>query len=373
MDGTLLNEDHSISPATMATLFELSTKFRVEFIFATGRHYLSVLDARTALHEYYKRRLAEPHEGATPEPSKIPTPPGFYLVSSNGARVHDRLGHIVVQHDLPSDIVKALYHTYGLPFTTKRGPDVQVEAVPLLPSANHAAAGPHGTRTATAAATEDDVPVSPVMRREGDDEQPEEAVSISAYTTDRWVMTSSFLPLEEMERKFGVRPEVMAFDPVAPQNARASVFDQFPTEGVGKICFRCSDRDILDTLEQRITAEFGSRVSVALSSTRCLDVMRGGVSKASAIAEIVAMLNKQRTAPHPSAAASPPLSLHDVISFGDSMNDEAMLAASGKGCIMKNASSRLKAVLPQCEVIGNHNDDAVAAKLREVFGLVVSS
>ncbi|KAG5474714.1 hypothetical protein LSCM4_03889 [Leishmania orientalis] len=360
MDGTVLNSNHDITEYTMETLFQLSVHYGVQFIFATGRHHLSVEKAREELSAYFSKRFSEhrasvkthsPSKGTDADYEHMATdgsPPGFFLVTSNGARIHDPRGKLIVSHNLDTDIVEALYQQYGLPYTSRHGPRAVIQQ--RLDSSPSVSA-------AVAAAADNGF-------MEGDDENPEEIVSTSAYTTGSWFLTAPFMPLPELERKFGVRPFVVPFDSEDPQNATSSVFDSFPLEGVGKVCFRCSDPNILDAMEREIRHQFGDRVSVALSSTRCLDVMPGDVSKASALKEIVDLLSSQNAPGHHSTR---PPTMKDVIAFGDSMNDETMLEAAGKGCIMKNALERLKKALPNCEVIGNNEADGVAVKLREIF------
>ncbi|KAK7196138.1 Sucrose-6F-phosphate phosphohydrolase/haloacid dehalogenase-like hydrolase [Novymonas esmeraldas] len=347
MDGTVLNSSHDLSPYTMETLLQLSMRHGVEFVFATGRHHLSVDKARSELSAFFATRFAT--AAAAGAELRVQTAsPGFFLVTSNGARIHDPAGKLIVAHDLDPDVVRTLYREYGLPYTLRHGPDVVLEhAVGTSPSLPDA---PHISATHEALL-------------EGDDENPEEVVSTSAYTTDEWFITAPFMPLPEMEKKFGVRPYVVPFDAADPANAAGSVFDGFPVDGVGKVCFRCSDRHILDAMERRIREQFGDRVSVAMSSTRCLDVMASRISKASALDEIVKLLSAR----HGGRA----LTMKDVIAFGDSMNDEVMLERVGKGCVMANAQERLKRTLPKCEVIGNNDADGVAVKLREVFGIMV--
>ena len=78
------------------------------------------------------------------------------------------------------------------------------------------------------------------------------------------------------------------------------------------------------------------------------------VSKANALDELVTHRGYQ---------------LSDCIAFGDGLNDKEMLARAGKGCVMGNADKRLKALLPEHEVIGENKDEAVACYLRKLFNL----
>ncbi|CAM39683.1 conserved hypothetical protein [Leishmania braziliensis MHOM/BR/75/M2904] len=359
MDGTVLNSDHEITEYTMETLFQLFLHYDVQFIFATGRHYLSVHKAREELSTYFAKRSSEYRRSVKSHPcgegdnrgtgkyvAADSTQPSLFLVTSNGARIHDTKGKLIVSHDLDPDIVNALYQHYGLPYTSRHGPKA------VKPSVGYS---PHVSGSMEAAA-------NGLMK--GGDKNPEDIVSTSAYTTDEWFLTALFMPLPDIEKKFGVRPFLVPFDSEDPESASASVFNSFPLEGVGKVCFRCSDPSILDEMERSIRQQFGDRVSVALSSTRCLDVMPGNISKASALQEIVKLLSSESAQGHHNTR--PPM-LKDIIAFGDSMNDEAMLKTVGKGCIMKNAHERLKKALSNCEVIGSNEENGVAVKLREIL------
>lgn len=83
LDGTLLNSDHQVDPFTAATLQQLQAR-GLHFVIATGRHFRDVAGIRDRL-------------GIRP-----------YLVTSNGARVHDARDNRIHAHDLPADIVKRL-------------------------------------------------------------------------------------------------------------------------------------------------------------------------------------------------------------------------------------------------------------------------
>ncbi|HEX4501042.1 MAG TPA: sugar/pyridoxal phosphate phosphatase YigL [Scandinavium sp.] len=84
LDGTLLNPDHRLSPYTKETLTLLTEK-GVNFVFATGRHHIDVGQIRDGL--------------------------GIkaFMITSNGARVHDTDGNLVFAHNLDSDIASDLF------------------------------------------------------------------------------------------------------------------------------------------------------------------------------------------------------------------------------------------------------------------------
>lgn len=83
LDGTLLNNDHSISPFTKAVFQELYKK-KYLIIVATGRHHL---DAMTIVED-----LGFP----------------IYLVTSNGARIHSPTKEVVFSYDIESEVLKSV-------------------------------------------------------------------------------------------------------------------------------------------------------------------------------------------------------------------------------------------------------------------------
>ncbi|WP_435951613.1 sugar/pyridoxal phosphate phosphatase YigL [Dryocola sp. BD626] len=84
LDGTLLSPDHLLSPYAKETLKLLTAK-GVHFVFATGRHHIDVGQIRDNL--------------------EIKA----YMITSNGARVHDTDGNLVFTHDLDRDIAADLF------------------------------------------------------------------------------------------------------------------------------------------------------------------------------------------------------------------------------------------------------------------------
>lgn len=84
LDGTLLSPDHCLSPFTRETL-QLLTGKGVNFIFATGRHYIDVAQMRDSL--------------------------GIdaFMITSNGARVHDTAGELVFSQNLHEEIARELF------------------------------------------------------------------------------------------------------------------------------------------------------------------------------------------------------------------------------------------------------------------------
>ena len=85
LDGTLLQNDHTLSPYAKDTLRLLSQN-GIHFVFATGRHHVDVGQIRDGL--------------------------GIdsYMITSNGARVHNPQGELILSHNLDPNIAYDLYH-----------------------------------------------------------------------------------------------------------------------------------------------------------------------------------------------------------------------------------------------------------------------
>ena len=84
LDGTLLSPDHTLSPYAKETL-KLLTQRGVHFVFATGRHHIDVAQIRDSLEI------------------------SAFMITSNGARVHDSEGKQIFAHNLDRDIAADLF------------------------------------------------------------------------------------------------------------------------------------------------------------------------------------------------------------------------------------------------------------------------
>ncbi|WP_092878830.1 sugar/pyridoxal phosphate phosphatase YigL [Izhakiella capsodis] len=258
LDGTLLNPDHRLTPFTYQTLRLLVQK-GVHFVFATGRHYVDVGQMRDNL-------------GIS-----------AYMITSNGARVHNTDGELIFSQNLEEDIARELVAMHY----------------------HH----PH--------------------------------VFTNVYRDEAWFLNRD-------------RPEEEDF--FRESNFAYQIYQDggLPTDGISKVFFTCSDPDQLDPIEQALLARWGDRVNVSFSLPTCLEVMAGGVSKGHALEAVAKRLG---------------YSLQECITFGDGMNDVEMLSMSGRGCIMQNGAPKLKARLPELEIIGSNADDAVPHYLRNMFGV----
>ena len=83
LDGTLLSPDHTLTPYAKETL-KLLTQRGVHFVFATGRHHIDVAQIRDNL-------------GIS-----------AFMITSNGARVHNTEGELIFSHNLDKDIAHDL-------------------------------------------------------------------------------------------------------------------------------------------------------------------------------------------------------------------------------------------------------------------------
>lgn len=185
-------------------------------------------------------------------------------------------------------------------------------------------------------------------------------ITTSIYQEDTWRMNRDTEDVKEYyEDNKDVFYPVM-FDPQTYENY----------EGVYKVYYT-SDRhqtEKLNALEARLKETFGSRIYIAYSVPRCMEVMAAGVNKASGLA----LLLKKEIFPNDPRSGEELLKA--CIAFGDGENDAPMLMAAGHGCVMANAQQRLLDLIPlgedpHLEMIGSNADDAVAQKLIEIFHL----
>ena len=86
LDGTLLAPNHQLSDFSKQTLKDLHNK-GYTFIFATGRHHIDVAGIR--------------------EQVGIPA----YMITSNGARVHDQHNQLMYSNNVPGELIKSVIDT----------------------------------------------------------------------------------------------------------------------------------------------------------------------------------------------------------------------------------------------------------------------
>lgn len=90
LDGTLLNSNHQITSFTKKIIQLLTAHNNIHFIFATGRHYANVIKIRDILKT------------------------NSYMITSNGARIHNDQGKIIEKHnfntEIAADLIKIAYY-----------------------------------------------------------------------------------------------------------------------------------------------------------------------------------------------------------------------------------------------------------------------
>ncbi|GAA5218293.1 Cof-type HAD-IIB family hydrolase [Corallincola platygyrae] len=84
LDGTLLNDQHTVGSYTQHVIDTLTQTRDMKLILASGRPWADV--------EMIRQKLAME----------------MFLITSNGARVYDRQGQCIFRHDIPSHLVQAL-------------------------------------------------------------------------------------------------------------------------------------------------------------------------------------------------------------------------------------------------------------------------
>ncbi len=169
----------------------------------------------------------------------------------------------------------------------------------------------------------------------------EEKICLNTYQGDDWFINKDIPELKQFYAESGYCYNVVDF------------YHHHGRE-TEKVCYIARDPDDLNQLEQYILQEYGTFVQSARSLPYCLEIMRKGVCKATALEKLVKLKG---------------YTMADCIAFGDGFNDVEMLESVGKGCLMANADPKLKAQLPENEVIGFNKDEAVAHYLKSLFNL----
>ena len=163
-------------------------------------------------------------------------------------------------------------------------------------------------------------------------------LSWNAFSFDDWVVASR------------ADARVQREESIVHAQAREGSVDSFAQDVVHKILCICNPA-CTEEIERQMKARFPS-YSIVRSSPILLEIMRQGVTKASAVRTVC---THYHTAPE------------NAYAFGDNYNDEDMLRAVGHGYLMANAPEPLLRRLPLHTL--DHNHDGIYAALREA-GLV---
>jgi len=99
----------------------------------------------------------------------------------------------------------------------------------------------------------------------------------------------------------------------------------------------------LRPLEELLRTLIGEEATLFTSKPYFLEVLPPHVDKGSALAKIAQRLD---------------ISREEVMAFGDSMNDEAMLRWAGRSVAMRNADPRIKAITSETTDRTNNDDGA---------------
>lgn len=164
-------------------------------------------------------------------------------------------------------------------------------------------------------------------------------VCLNSYQGDEWFINKDILQLKQYHQDSGFSYKLVKFD-------------QHHGKQTEKIFYIGKTAESLLPVENFIKAHYANNLQITYSTVQCLEMMTKNICKANTLAELVKAKG---------------YSLADCIAFGDGMNDFEMLSQAGKGCIMGNADSRLKQALPHNEIIGEHQDEAVAHYLCNLF------
>ena len=166
-------------------------------------------------------------------------------------------------------------------------------------------------------------------------------VCLNTYQDEGWFINKDVPALRKFHQDSGFMYEVVDF---ARHHAR----------NVEKVFFIGKTPEDLIEVENYLREHFSNETTIVYSALACLEVMNKNVSKGDALKQVLALRDYD---------------LKDCIAFGDGMNDMEMLSSVGKGCIMENADTRLKAACPQLEQIGTNKNESVAKYLRQTFGM----
>lgn len=161
------------------------------------------------------------------------------------------------------------------------------------------------------------------------------------YFEDNWYTEKYVAEFDEYHTESGFKPQVMNFEKLKDKN-------------ISKIFYISDNISLLEKLEEKLKKdkEFSEKLDITASLDKCLEIMVKEATKGNAVREI---LEKEGILPE------------EAIAFGDGLNDKEMLQLVGKGVVMGNASEKLKAILPDYEVIGTSSEDSEAHYLEKIY------
>ncbi|CAD2218901.1 haloacid dehalogenase-like hydrolase [Angomonas deanei] len=289
LDGTLLNENHKISEYTLNVLKRLKEETDVCFVVATGRPYADVFPTLTDC-------------GLEPD----------YIITSNGARIHDRNRKMIVKHDIEPSLVKQIIDR-----ANELSVASEEESVEL--SKNENLCDPR-------------IPKLINGRK----------FTLNMYQEADWVVD------------MGIPEVAAAYHPKFQYKDIGSKFyslSEADLQNVHELYF-LGDNSNLHPLKAQLDAQFSQQVTTTFSIPFIVDCVLASVNKGRAITDVCERLG---------------LNVSEVAAFGDGMNDEKMLATAGYSFTMANANPDLVAAVPKATGIASNEEDGVAKQLEKLF------
>lgn len=167
-------------------------------------------------------------------------------------------------------------------------------------------------------------------------------IFINGYSVNNWFVVDdtyiSFYKHKRLDKKYS--PEKISRE-------------EFKTFDYNKIFF-VGDFNHLLQIREVLRENIGDFVNIAFVSENSLEIYDKSATKGNAAKFLLKKYG---------------ISLDEVVSFGDGLNDIEMLQMAKKGYVMDNALLELKKLLPDFEIIADSDTDSVAKKLIEVFNL----
>lgn len=166
------------------------------------------------------------------------------------------------------------------------------------------------------------------------------AYDANIYTRDGWFLAREI-------------PELLAFHKDSGFLYTVTDLSRMEMSGIHKFCFT-GEHEALLGLERELLERHPAQASVVFSRDDCLEVMASDVNKGNSAQQTLATFG---------------LAIDDAVAFGDGMNDLELLSMAAKGFVMSNATERLRKALPQHPLAASCDEDGVARRLIEIFGL----
>lgn len=166
------------------------------------------------------------------------------------------------------------------------------------------------------------------------------------YKNNDWY-TEKYIPdFDEYHTESGFKPKIVDFNSLKGGEIAKIFYITANDKTVLEL------KEINEKLTNNKTCEENLHITASLPN--CLEIMDKQATKGNAVKEIL-----ERDG----------IKCSEAIAFGDGLNDKEMLSIVGKGIIMGNGSEKLKALLPEAEVIGTSSEDSEAHYLEKLFDL----